>query len=399
MDIKKVLKAINNIAEIAIDEVQKTKAEQENTPQKVEVTTPVNMNLKKTLPENIEELLSDDEALKAALLECEPNAYGGYEKGNIFHYVISEDMIKWCLERGSDINYVNYFDSTPLMYHAGSNRAGATNMALLLIKYGADIFYKNGKLYRKTALYYAAEKGKVELVEALIAKGAVLDDKDANGWNPLEAAFSHTHAGNLSILIPVTHLLLDKGIPITDVLKKRFIEMAKELEFRRSDWIEAGTPPERMAEMDAAYDGLYELFDVERVPRRVMYDGKSKITVKSTTWQKQHDELWDLLVPASGHASTIQGEVTRISGKLSYEILDNGSCNWDSNFRVLVNALKKYLKMGEALSDEENAEVAEIAKDIQNKYEDELDRLTELCVKWVLQNPMPIKAEGITYIR
>lgn len=74
--------------------------------------------LKKTLPDNIMDLLSDDEALKAALLECEPNAYGGYEKGNIFHFVISEDMIKWCLERGSDINYVNYFESTPLMYHA-----------------------------------------------------------------------------------------------------------------------------------------------------------------------------------------------------------------------------------------------------------------------------------------
>ena len=272
-------------------------------------------------------------------------------------------------------------------------------MALLLIKYGADIFFKNGKLYRKTALYYAAQYGKVELVEALLDKGAVIDDKDSHEWSPLEAAFGHTHAGNISTIVPVAHLLIERGAPITDVLKKRFIEMAKDVEFRRADWIEAGAPAESMAEMDAAYDDLYELFDVERVPKRVMHDGESAITVKATTWQKQHDELWDLLVPASGPASTVQGEVTRISGKLSYEILDNGSCNWDSNFRALVNALKKYLKMGVSLSDEENAEIAEIAKDIQNKYEDELDRLTELCVKWVLQNPTPIKVEGITYIR
>ncbi len=80
--------------------------------------------------------------------------------------------------------------------------------------------------------------------------------------------------------------------------------------------------------MDAALDRLYELLHAPPVPRRVEYDGKSRITVSETTWQKQHSELWALLVPGSGHANTIQGEVIRISGRLGYEILNNGCMNW-----------------------------------------------------------------------
>ena len=104
-------------------------------------------------------------------------------------------------------------------------------------------------------------------------------------------------------------------------------------------------------------------------------------------------------MPGSGHASTIQGEVIRISGRLAYEILDNGCMNWDSDFADLVKALVGYLKLGESLSDEENAEVAELTKGIKDKGEDELNRLTELAVKWVVQNPVPISAENIKYRR
>lgn len=46
------MKALNNIAEIAIDEVQKAKSEQEDKPQEIIKTAPADANLKKTLPEN-----------------------------------------------------------------------------------------------------------------------------------------------------------------------------------------------------------------------------------------------------------------------------------------------------------------------------------------------------------
>ena len=42
-------------------------------------------------------------------------------------------------------------------------------------------------------------------------------------------------------------------------------------------------------------------------------------------------------------ASTLQGEVIRISGKLSQEILDNGKMNWDKEYLQMVQALLGYL--------------------------------------------------------
>ena len=55
--------------------------------------------------------------------------------------------------------------------------------------------------------------------------------------------------------------------------------------------------------------------------------------------------------------------------------------------------------MGEKLSDAEYDEIAEITKDIKNKDEAALNRLTELSVKWVVQNPNPIAIGEIEYGR
>ena len=104
-------------------------------------------------------------------------------------------------------------------------------------------------------------------------------------------------------------------------------------------------------------------------------------------------------MPGSGYANTVQGEVIRITGKATYEILDNGCMNWDDDYRKMIVALKKYLQMGEKLSDAEYDEIAEITKDIKNKDEAALNRLTELSVKWVVQNPNPIAIGEIEYGR
>ncbi len=149
--------------------------------------------------------------------------------------------------------------------------------------------------------------------------------------------------------------------------------------------------------MDAALDRLYELLHVPPVPRRVEYDGKSRITVSETTWQKQHSELWALLVPGSGHANTIQGEVIRISGRLGYEILNNGCMNWDKDFKTMAQAFLTYVQMGNPLPEAELAEVAAIVRSIRNAYEKEIDRLSELAVKWVILNPEPIAVEKAAY--
>ena len=52
---------------------------------------------------------------------------------------------------------------------------------------------------------------------------------------------------------------------------------------------------------------------------------------------------------------------------------------------------------GNLLSDEENTEIHNIINDTSHLWEAELNRLTELCVKWVLLNPKPIILEKVDY--
>ena len=85
------------------------------------------------------------------------------------------------------------------------------------------------------------------------------------------------------------------------------------------------------AEDCAALDELYKLFGVPPVPQRTMHDGITQISVKGKRWQEQYDELWNMLVPGNGKAKTIQGEMIRIAGKVTHEILDNGGISWDDD--------------------------------------------------------------------
>lgn len=39
------------------------------------------------------------------------------------------------------------------------------------------------------------------------------------------------------------------------------------------------------------------------------------------------NEMWDRLVPVSGEAETIRGEVLRCAARLEYESFNNGNCN------------------------------------------------------------------------
>lgn len=53
--------------------------------------------------------------------------------------------------------------------------------------------------------------------------------------------------------------------------------------------------------------------------------------------------IWKNLVPPSGQAQTVQGELLRASEKLRDEAHRNGNLNWDNGFEILVNFLEKTL--------------------------------------------------------
>ena len=85
------------------------------------------------------------------------------------------------LDKGVDVNAKDGFGRTPL-YLAAEN--GRKQVAELLIAEGADVNAKNGF----TPLHRAAYKGHKEIAELLIAKGADVNAKTNNGTTPLDRA-------------------------------------------------------------------------------------------------------------------------------------------------------------------------------------------------------------------
>ncbi|WP_035790666.1 ankyrin repeat domain-containing protein [Butyrivibrio sp. FC2001] len=355
---------------------------------------------RKRLPKDIKEYIHDDNALKAVFEKCEINAYSGSK--NILFFDISDEMVKWCLEQGADINYHDGLGDTPLIEHVSTplgDEEFHEKRALLLMKYGADIHFKTG-YPRRSVIFHAVRHGTLNIISALIDAGADPNEKNQDDETPLEAAFRGAIPAELIRLLPVAEFLFSKGVPVTDKLKEAFINDVKEIEFHRCPIPAENTwAIEFNQRVDDTVDKLYKLLDVEPVPKRQVHDGVSEIHPKAEGWMEQHEELWDFLVPGSGACSIVQGEVIRITGRLSHEVLDNGGANWDHEFRKMVNALKEYFKEGQGLSDSELLEVEEIAKTLPNQGKTEMYRLEELAVKWVLQNPIPIKLESVSYSR
>ena len=122
--------------------------------------------------------------------------------------------------------------------------------------------------------------------------------------------------------------------------------------------------------------------------------------VTSKGWQAQHNELWGLLIPSKGHAKTVQGEVVRITGKVAYEILDNGGINWDNQLRQMLKSLNHYFSLGTPLHPAARQEARALTKELHDgNGGDEPVRLCELAVHWVLSNPNPIALEQPAYKR
>ena len=109
---------------------------------------------KKTLPKDFTELLAanDLNTLKAALSQCEPNAYDRYafNKPALSFYDIPVELMAWLLEQGADINVKDEYGRTPLHYHAQVNN---TAQLAFLLAQGADIHAQD--TYGNTPLHFA----------------------------------------------------------------------------------------------------------------------------------------------------------------------------------------------------------------------------------------------------
>ena len=351
---------------------------------------------RKTLPSDFYEIIhrGDIEELKAVFDNCEITAYAGRCDLNtaLHHYGVPVELVRWLVAEGLDVNTLNSYGRTPLNFHAG-NSAEVTKV---LFELGGDISKADN--YANTPLHSAASGYRPENVKLLVEQGVDLDAKNRI-WErtPLEEALVSCRGIDIGRCAEVAEILVNAGARVTPAAKDYVRQIGEDTEFHREafnkDYIE---------EIDAGLAKLYKLFDVEPIKQRKIHDGVSPIVVESGAWKEQFAELWELLIPSHGAAKTLQGEVVRIAGRVRDEMNRNGGCNWNRDYRMMLDAFVKHVASESALSDMELEEVKSLASSISpsgNFDETSLDRLCELATKWVLQNPEPIKLETPKYKR
>ena len=345
---------------------------------------------KKLLPKNFGELLDagDHEAIKAVFETCAVDARGGYSKQTALAFNDFPDaLVRWLVEQGADIDAADSYGETPLHARAG-HWQGRIEVLLAL---GADV--NAGEGARGTPLQAAAEVGNAANARLLLAHGARVDALNAQRLTPLEYALQRCSNTQLCGVAEVAEVLLAAGAARTPRMADFVTRLGENFEFHRANF-----NPESVDETSAALDRLYALFDVPPVPRRVLHDGKTPIAVRAGTWEDQHQELWELLVPSSGAAATVQGEVIRVTGKIHRELYGNGGVNWGADFRAMADALLVHLASGVALPAAQRDEAASLVAEVKRKDGDTF-RLCELAVDWVALNPKPVALPPPAYKR
>ena len=348
-----------------------------------------------TLPKEFNELLTDGniDQLKAVYNKCELTAHNGrYSLSTALHFGgVPDELVIWLIEQGLDINIPDYYGATPLYRQAILGR----DTVKLLLELGADIEKPNN--YGDTPLHMAAEFFHPKTVKFLIDKGANVNAKNDMGRTPLASVLMVCRGIYIAQTAEIASMLLDAGAKKTSKMKERVEQIGKDFEFHRE-----GINPDYLEAADKGLAILYRLFDVKPVAKRITHDGVSPIFVKEGSWEEQYEELWSFLIPSSGASETVQGEVIRIPGRVRDELDRNGGANWDRDYRKMLQALPQYLSLGIPLSDQELAETKELITQVHGKdFDDEprLDRLCQLAIAWIKQNPEPLPLEEPSYKR
>ncbi len=348
-----------------------------------------------TLPKNFREMIKegDIDALKAVYDKCELHAYDNrYSMNTALHfYGVPDELVCWLVQQGLDINIENYYGRTPLYVQA---TIGSDTVKLLL-DLGANI--QKPDRYGSSPLHNAANFCRTDTVRLLVTYGADIHAENNSMQTPLSSALARCQNINISNMAKIAALLLDAGAKITPDMLESVQRIGEKFEFHRDAFNK-----DYLVETDMGLIQLYSLFGVKPVAKRNMHDGVSPINVTGYSWKEQYNHLWDWLIPSSGAAKTIQGEVIRITGRVRDELYRNGGANWDKDYRKMLNALLNHFSSGVALSEFEIEEAKSLTSKIHAKGDDDdsiTDRLCELAVVWVLKNPNPVPLRHPDYNR
>ena len=348
-----------------------------------------------TLPKEFKDLMDEGniEALKAVYDRCELTAHDGrFSLCTPLHMGgVPDELVIWLVEQGLDINIPDYYGATPLYRQAILGR----DTVKLLLELGADIGKPN--TYGETPLHVAAEFFHPKTVALLLEKGANVNPKNDMGRTPLASVLMVCRGIYIAQTAEIASMLLEAGAKKTSQMKEKVEQIGKDFEFHRES-----IHPDYIEGADKGLSKLYELFDVKPVEKRLTHDGHSPIKLVEGSWEEQYEQLWSFLIPSSGAAKTVQGEVIRIPGRVRDELDRNGGVNWDRDYRKMLQALPQYLSLGIPLSDQELEETKELIAQVHGKdFDDEprLDRLCQLAIAWIKQNPEPLLLEKTSYKR
>ena len=348
-----------------------------------------------TLPKEFKDLMDEGniEALKAVYDRCELTAHDGrFSLCTPLHMGgVPDELVIWLVEKGLDINVPDYYGATPLYSQATMGR----DTVKLLLELGADI--EKTDTYGNTPLHMAAEFFHPKTVKCLLEKGANVNVENNRGQTPLDSVLTVCGGIYIAQTAEIASMLLDAGAKKTSAMKEKVENIGKDFEFHRE-----GIHPDYIEAADKGLAKLYELFDVKPVAKRITHDGVSPIKLVEGSWEEQYEELWSFLIPSIGAAKTVQGEVIRIPGRVRDELDRNGGANWDRNYRKMLQAMPHYLSLGTPLSDTDLEEAKQVISQIYGKdFNDgsRLDRLCQLALAWIKQNPNPIDLKEPSYKR
>ena len=99
------------------------------------------------------------------------------------------EVTKFLIDKGANVNPTTELGRTPLIISAIE---GNPELARLFLDCDADISIKD-KNYKRTALHFAALYGQLDIVDALVKKGANINERDAAGKTPLDYANQYGH--------------------------------------------------------------------------------------------------------------------------------------------------------------------------------------------------------------
>lgn len=116
-------------------------------------------------------------------------------------------------------------------------------------------------------------------------------------------------------------------------------------------------------------------------------------------YQNECDDLWQRLVPKSGSADTLQGELVRLIGKLADEYYRNENINWSDSFRNMTTCLETELSQHFSnLSDQQAIHIylhqivknGETGRCYYLDGEDQYDKITDYVVRFCQESNVAI---------